>query len=217
MPVKDIEAQIYSYYKRRLSLFATTSMQTHSVVLLHILSKMNISIPIFFVNTGFHFPETIVYKEQIMEFLKIKIEDVFPDMPKWFQRDSNGSLLFATSPDDCCYYNKVQPLEKLMLHYDVWINGVRHDQTEQRKQLQVEQMAVHNTLRFHPMLQWNENMINEYIIAHNIPRHPLEIKGYQSIGCEPCTRKLVGAVDRESRWYGLKKEECGINTDLLEQ
>lgn len=216
MTIAEIENQLISYRDRQLRMFATTSMQSHSIVLLHIISKLDFEIPFFFVNTGFHFPETIIYKEKIAMLLKIRIEDVKPDVPKLLQRDSSGSLLFTTSPDDCCFYNKVQPIEKLMLYFDVWINGVRQEQTEFRKQFQVEQLAKHNTLRFHPMLDWNEKMINEYLDKHQLPRHPLEIKGYHSIGCEPCTRKAIGDADRNGRWYGLKKAECGINTELLE-
>jgi phosphoadenosine phosphosulfate reductase len=99
----------------------------------------------------------------------------------------------------------------------VWINGVRADQSDVRKSFKVESPAPFNTIRFHPMLDWSPKMIFDYLKEYNIPHHPLEEKGYFSIGCEPCTRRIdLNAGEREGRWFGLKKTECGLNTDLVQ-
>jgi phosphoadenosine phosphosulfate reductase len=81
----------------------------------------------------------------------------------------------------------------------------------------MEEKAAHQTLRYHPLLRWTDKMIFDYIKEYDLPRHPLEEKGYISIGCEPCTRKALGNDERESRWYGLNKTECGLNTELMEK
>jgi phosphoadenosine phosphosulfate reductase len=211
-----IRQYIERYKEKGLRLFSTSSFQTHSIVLLHILSRIDRSIPIYFINTGFHFPETIVYRDQITELLGLNLIDLHSGTSKHLQKDASGKLLFTSDPDFCCHLNKVQPLDNVLAEYDVWINGVRADQSAVRKQMKVEQPAPHGTLRFHPMLDWNSKMIWQYIKEHNIPRHPLEAQGYSSIGCEPCTRKFdAEMLEREGRWYGLQKTECGLHTELI--
>jgi phosphoadenosine phosphosulfate reductase len=218
LEVTLIRQKIEAYKDRGLTLFSTSSFQTHSIVLLHILSRIDNSIPIYFINTGFHFPETIAYRNQITELLNLNLVDLHSHTPKHLQRDASGKLLFTSDPDFCCHLNKVQPLDSILPGFDIWINGIRADQSATRKQMQVEQPAPHNTLRFHPMLDWNSRMIEQYLKEHKIPRHPLEAKGYFSIGCEPCTRRFdPEMLERETRWFGLKKTECGLHTDLVQK
>ncbi len=218
MKFEEFKAKIDEYKSRGLKLFATSSFQTHSIVMLHLLSKIDKSIPVYFINTGYLFPETIEYKDKIAGLFGLNVIDTYPLIPKSQQKDELGNLLFTTDPDYCCYINKVQPLEPVLLQHDVWINGVRADQTEIRKNFKVEQPAKHGVLRFHPMLDWTKRDIYRYIKEHKLPKHPLDEKGYASIGCEPCTRKLdLSTLDeRSARWFGLKKTECGLNTELVE-
>lgn len=216
MNINDIKKSINQYKSDGLKLFATSSFQTHSIVMLHILSQIDNTIPVYFINTGFLFPETISYKNQIAKLFHLNVIDTIPVIPKSQQKDFVGNLLFTSDPDYCCYINKIQPLEPIMLEYDVWINGVRADQTEVRKRMKTEEIAKHNIIRFHPMLDWSKQDIFNYIREHHLPKHPLEEKGYLSIGCEPCTQKIDFSLgERASRWYGLKKTECGLNTDLI--
>lgn len=216
MTVEQIADRIKIYKQLNLKLFTTSSFQTHSTVLLHILSEIDKSIPVYFIHTGYHFPETLTYRDQITKLFGLNLINVFSSSSKSNQRDSNGRLLFASDPDLCCHLNKVAPLEPILAQYDVWINGVRADQGELRKNFKIEEKAKLGTIRFHPMLDWTGKMIYDYLRAHSIPHHPLEDKGYFSIGCEPCTRKFdVNMDDRDGRWYGLKKSECGLNTELV--
>lgn len=197
-------------------MFTSSSFQTHSMVLLHIISECSLDIPVYFINTGYHFPETITYKEQMASMFGLRVIDVYAQTPKNMQKDAVGRLLFASDPDYCCYLNKTQPMEKVLRTHDVWINGVRADQNNFRKGLEIEEPAPHASIRFHPMLDWSARDIFKYIKQHNIPPHPLDEKGYLSIGCEPCTRKRHPDIDeREARWYGLNKTECGLHTDLI--
>ncbi len=216
--IAQIREKIESYKSQGLQLFSTSSFQTHSVVLLHIVSQIDRSIPIYFINTGFHFPETIVYRNMITELLGLNLQDLYSQTSRHLQKDAQGRLLFTSDPDFCCHINKVQPLDNILPAYDIWINGVRADQSAVRKAMKVEQPAPHGVTRFHPMLDWNSRMIEQYLKEHKLPRHPLEAKGYFSIGCEPCTRKFdPNMMEREARWFGLNKTECGLHTELIQK
>ena len=197
-------------------LFTTSSFQSHSLVLLHMLSRIDSSIPVIFINTGYHFPDTIKFRDQVADQFGLNVIDLKSLTPRYMQKDYQGRLLFASDPDHCCYVNKTQPLDQMLSRYDIWINGVRADQSATRSAMNVEQAAPHNTLRFHPMLDWNAKMIYEYQKEHNLPKHPLESNGYLSIGCEPCTRKIDPEMqEREARWFGMNKTECGLHTELI--
>jgi phosphoadenosine phosphosulfate reductase len=218
MSFEEIKKQIEFYKLNGKRLFSTSSFQTHSLVMLHIISKIDNSIPIYFLNTGYHFPETVVFKDKIKEEFGLNIVETKSSMPRYMQKDQDGRLLFTSDPDHCCYINKTAPTEELLKTHDVWINGVRGDQSATRKAMKVEQKAPFDSLRFHPMLDWNMKQIFQYIREHNLPRHPLDSKGYLSIGCEPCTRKLDPDMqEREARWFGLNKVECGLHTDLVKK
>ena len=217
MTYEEIEHKINQYKSEDKRLFTTSSFQSHSIVLLHILSRIDKSIPVVFINTGYHFPETVEFRDQVKDaFGLTNVIDLRPEVPKFMQRDSEGRLLFTSDPDHCCYLNKTQPVDSLLLRHDVWINGVRGDQSAVRKAMKTEQPAPHGTVRFHPMLDWNAKMIYQYQKEYDLPKHPLESNGYLSIGCEPCTRKVdPEMMEREARWYGMNKTECGLHTDLV--
>jgi phosphoadenosine phosphosulfate reductase len=216
MNFNEIKDRLEGYKKEGKTLFTTSSFQSHSLVLLHILSRIDRSIPVYFINTGFHFPETVLFRDQIAEQFGVKIVDLKSDVPKFMQRDPDGKLLFTSDPDHCCYLNKTQPMDAILMAHDVWINGVRADQSATRAAMKVEQPAKHGCTRFHPMLDWNSKMIWQYQKEYDLPKHPLEEKGFVSIGCEPCTRKLDPEMqEREARWFGLNKVECGLHTDLI--
>lgn len=216
MEVAAIKAQIEKYLQQGKQLFTSSSFQTHSIPMLHILSQIDNTIPVYFLNTGYLFPETIAFKDAVAKALNLHLIDLQSGVPKALQKDANGRLMFASDPDHCCFLNKTQPMNAVLAQYDIWINGVRADQSAVRKAMKVEQQAPNNTLRFHPMLDWDKRKIYAYIKEHNLPRHPLDNSGYISIGCEPCTRKMdLEMQEREARWYGLNKVECGLHTDLI--
>ncbi|MFN8438753.1 MAG: phosphoadenylyl-sulfate reductase [Cytophagales bacterium] len=216
MNFEEIKNKLESYKAEGKTMFTTSSFQSHSIVLLHILSQIDKSIPVYFINTGFHFPETLKYRDQITDLFGLNTIDVHPETPKAMQKDADGKFLFTSNPDYCCYLNKVMPLEPILAEYDIWINGVRADQSSVRKAFSVEQNGKYGVVRFHPMLDWDKRMIATYLREHQIPSHPLEEKGYFSIGCEPCTRKFDFEWSmREGRWFGMNKTECGLNTELV--
>lgn len=215
MTVLEIENKIRQYHAEGKKLFATSSFQTHSIPMLHVLSAIDRTIPIMFINTGFLFPETVRFRDEVTDFLGLDLVNVSSLVPRSQQRDEFGNFYFTSDPDRCCFLNKTQPMEPVLMQYDVWINGIRSDQNANRKNMEAEQKAPHDSLRFHPMLDWTPKMIYEYINQHHLPRHPLDEAGYQSIGCEPCTRKFDLNTERDARWFGMNKTECGLHTELV--
>ncbi|MFN3343560.1 MAG: phosphoadenylyl-sulfate reductase [Flavobacteriales bacterium] len=215
MTFDEIRDQLQKYKSEGKRLFATSSFQTHSIPMLHLLSRIDKSIPVLFINTGFHFPETMSFRDQVKEQLGLNLIDVRSLVSRNLQRDTKGQFYFASDPDYCCFLNKTQPVEPFLAEYDVWINGIRADQNANRKNMKTEQPAPYGSVRFHPMLDWTSKMIYDYIREYKLPKHPLENQGYLSIGCEPCTRKMDLSNDRSGRWFGLNKTECGLHTDLV--
>lgn len=214
MTIAEIQNQLNKYKKSGKKIFVTSSFQSHSIPLLHILSQTDVEIDVLFIHTGFHFPETLSFRDEIAELLKLNVIDVRPIVSKNNQKNADGQFYFVTDPDYCCFMNKIQPLEPYLMKYDVWITGVRADQSAVRKNLMTEQITSMNTIRFHPMLDWTAKRIYDYQQFYKLPENPLDIKGYQSIGCVPCTRKFDLSDKRNARWYGLAKTECGLHTEL---
>ncbi|PCJ66302.1 MAG: phosphoadenylyl-sulfate reductase [Bacteroidetes bacterium] len=193
---------------------SSSSFQSHSIPLLHLISRIDNSIPIYFLNTGFHFAETIAYKNEISELFQLNTIDLHSATEKLFQKDSMDRFLYASEPTYCCFINKILPMDEVLKVNDVWIAGVRKDQTGTRSKFNEYEGGPHDTTRFHPILSWTSKMIHEYQTMFNLPVHPLESQGYLSVGCEPCTSKYISS-ERGGRWQGLKKEECGLHTDLV--
>ena len=217
MTIDNIKKQIERYNKEGLKIFVTSSFQTHSIPLLHIIGQIDNSIPIMFINTGYLFPETLIFRDKIIKELDLKLINITSSISRIYQKDHLGNFLFTSDPDHCCFINKTQPMEPVLTEYDVWINGIRADQNANRKNMKLEQNAAFNCKRFHPILDWNNKMTFDYSKEHNLPKHPLDGKGYLSIGCEPCTRKYDLNDERSARWFGMNKTECGLHTDLVDK
>lgn len=216
--LKFFKSSVKDFKKRGLRIFASSSFQTHSIPMLHIISRVDPSIPVYFLNTGFHFAETHLYKDRIADLLQLKVIDVESPLTKANQRNEHGHFYYTSDPDHCCYLNKTLPTENLLKEHDVWISGVRKDQNGHRNQLGSIEKTQYDTLRFHPMLNWNSRMIWEYGKHYDLPAHPLDEKGYMSIGCRPCTSKFdLEEEHRNSRWEGMNKTECGLHTDLIKK
>ena len=218
MQKEEIKEYLNRYKAEGKKIFMTSSFQTQSVPLLHIISEIDKTLPIFCLNTGYLFTETLEFKDELKRRLGVNIIELTPSIPKNLQRNSKGRLFFTSDTNYCCDINKIQPLEPILKTHDIWISGVRGDQSSVRKNLQREQEGKHNTLRFHPMLEWTGKDVYDYIREHDLPKHPLENDGYISIGCEPCTRKMTlesMTDERNGRWFGSNKTECGLHTDLV--
>ncbi len=219
--IERIRGDIAAYRADGKRLFATSSCQPQSVVLLHLLSEVDATIPVYFLNTGYHFPETLAFRKMLEKRLGIQILDLFSQVPKNQQRDAAGNLLFTSDPDYCCHLNKVQPLDPILMANDVWINGIRKGQNANRARMKAEEPSKFGVVRYHPILEWTQQMVFSYMNAYDLPQHALMREGYFSIGCEPCTRRLQPGENnldsRNGRWAGMKKTECGLHTELVEK
>lgn len=191
----------------------TSSFQQQSLALLHMISQIAPSLPIFFLDTGYHFQETLEFKEQLTRQLSLNVMDIRPEMTHQEQAARHGPELYKTNPDLCCYLNKVRPLQNTMQQYRAWITGIRRDQSENRASAQVVEIRQDGMIKVNPLAMWTGREVRQYIEFHQLPSHPLLARGYKSIGCEPCTRPVQeGEDERSGRWAGTGKQECGLHT-----
>ena len=213
LPIQD---QLEGFVRARAKVFTTSSFQTQSLPLLHIIANVPGCNTVYFTDTGYLFPETQSFAKSICERFGLKLEAVRSTIPKFSQTDIHGRLLYASDPDLCCEINKVTPLQPVLASHDVWVNGVRRDQSGARATLGKFEDSQSDCIRYHPMLDWTARDIFYYRKCFELPEHPLEAEGYGSVGCQPCTVKYQGQGNqRNARWFGMNKTECGLNTNLI--
>jgi len=193
--------------------FATSSFQTQSIPLLHIISKYFPQIPIIFIDTGFLFPETYDFALHVKKQFNL---DIIRLESKWHYKNQlvdDGRFLFSIDQDKCCKINKTDPVNDFLNKGDVWINGIRKDQTTVRaEKVSFEKLST-GVLKVHPMLEWKNKDVYNYINSYDLPKHPIEQSGYLSIGCTPCTKKWITGDIRSGRWAGGGKIECGLHLE----
>ncbi|CAK0738164.1 Adenosine 5'-phosphosulfate reductase [Gammaproteobacteria bacterium] len=194
---------------------ASSSFQTQSVPLLHMIASTVPQLPILFIDTGYHFPETIAFRDRLVHSWNLNLEvlTVRNSMEEglWYANQP----LYLTNPDLCCEIHKVAPMREAMRRYRVWISGIRRDQSHTRAKADIVEVSKENRIRIHPMLEWTQSDVQQYVRNHGLPEHPLDVLGYVSIGCAPCTRPpLTGGGLRSGRWQGTGKTECGLHTHL---
>ena len=193
---------------------ATSSFQTQSVPLLHLIAEHAPELPILFLDTGFHFPETLEFRDRLIDELGLNVRSLEPRLGHDGFREKHGQL-HQREPNLCCYLNKVEPLEDAMEDYDAWVSGIRRDQTEARAETPVLQEQENGVLKVCPMVEWTSRDVWTYINEHDLPAHPLFKEGYFSVGCAPCTQKPENQEEKRSgRWAGREKTECGLHTDF---
>lgn len=197
----------------RSKLALTSSFQTQSLPLLHLVSRICPTIPVFFLDTGFHFEETLEFRNQLKRELGINIVTLEPLCGHDAFIHQHGEL-HQSNPNMCCYMNKVEPLQRALQGYDAWISGIRRDQTEARRNTPVISMQNNGLYKVCPMVAWTADNVNDYIQRYELPKHPLLSQGYKSIGCAPCTKPTKEGQDaREGRWAEQDKTECGLHFD----
>ncbi len=192
------------------SVAATSSFQTQSVPLLHHISKHVPKMTILFLDTGFHFPETLEFRDEIIEKFGLSVRSIKCRLGHDGFKKEYGKL-HQDDPNLCCYLNKVEPLENTLKEYEAWVSGIRRDQTENRSTTPYVERDDQGVVKVCPMVEWRSRDVWNYIDEHDLPVHPLLEKGYLSIGCAPCTRKPDEGDGRAGRWAGSDKEECGLH------
>ena len=198
-----------------------TSFQGSGLVIIDHAVRNGCNFPIFTIDTGLLFPETLELKKKLEDFWDVKIQSVHPEQTIEEQKKTMGPELWKTNPDSCCQMRKVLPLQSRLSSLDVWITGLRRGQSDQRKSTNVLEMYEFDKLResyifkLNPMVNWSREKVWSYIKDHKIPYNTLHDKGYRSIGCWPCTKAISdGQDERAGRWEGFNKTECGIHTFL---
>ena len=190
-----------------------SSFGADSVVLLHMASIIDKSLPVIFVNTEMLFPETIDYQAKLTIELGLwNVRIVRPDEHEVNARDPHGDL-HLNSTSACCALRKTRPLQRALEGFDTWITGRKRFQSGTRAGLDFfEAEDATGRIKVNPLASWSINDIASYMEANDLPKHPLIEKGYPSIGCEPCTSEVKAGEDaRAGRWRGLNKTECGIH------
>jgi phosphoadenosine phosphosulfate reductase len=188
-----------------------SSFGAESSVLLHLISSIDPSVPVLFLETGKHFPETITYKEELRQRLGLKdLRDLRPDANLLQQKDENG-LRWSYDPDGCCEIRKVLPLKQALAGFDAQFTGRKAFQSSTRNALPRFEIEE-GRLKVNPLADWDRARLEAYMADHDLPAHPLVEQGYPSIGCSPCTSKVAPGEDpRSGRWKGWDKVECGIH------
>jgi phosphoadenosine phosphosulfate reductase len=186
----------------------TCSFQAEDMVVLHQLRQQRADIPVLFLDTGYHFPETLAYRDRMAAEWNLNLTNLRNPLPL--------DHLYTTDPTACCHARKVEPLAAGLEPFDVWFTGLRREQSPTRRNLQIEEdhrLPSGKTLRkISPLALWTTKEVFAYTVVNEIPLLPLYEQGYPSIGCAPCTQKPVNPDDpRSGRWAG-QKLECGIHT-----
>ncbi|HIF63373.1 MAG TPA: phosphoadenylyl-sulfate reductase [Deltaproteobacteria bacterium] len=186
----------------------TCSFQHDGVVLAHMLRTIKPDIPVVFIETRFHFAETLKYRDNIVKLLGLNLRQLEAEMSADEFRAKHSDNLYDRDPDLCCQINKVEPLRKALAGTSAWINGRRRNQTEERAAMGHVELAG-SVVKINPLARWTSKDTYKYLNCHRLPEHPLFERGYASIGCAPCTS--LGEA-RSGRWAGSNKRECGIHT-----
>lgn len=193
-----------------------SSFQAEDTVVMDLAVKVRPSIPILFLETGFHFAETLAFKERLTELLGLNVIDLVGDYTVESQAEAFGPRMYEWSPDHCTKLNKVEPLNRALRRLDGWLTGLRRDSAPTRANAPiVEQYELEpgkTLVKFNPIANWTRRDVWRYLDEHDLPHHPLYDLGYASISCAPCTRMLFpGEDERAGRWAGTQKIECGIH------
>lgn len=189
----------------------TSSMS--DAVVIHLASAIKPGIDVVFLDTGYHFPETIGTRDAVAAIYPVTLVNVTPSRTVAEQDTELGPRLYGRNPDLCCYLRKVEPLEKALDGYDAWFTGVRREETAERAGTKVvEWDEKRQMVKVNPIVDWTSTQVDEYIADNGVLVNPLVYDGYPSIGCRTCTMRVeAGADPRSGRWAGTGKTECGIH------
>lgn len=186
-------------------ILVTSSFAATSAYFLHIVSTIRPEQVIHFIDTGYHFPETLAYRQYLIDLFKLNVVDVRAEA--WKHDYTVKEKVYETDPDFCCSINKVEPLDEIKPNFHLWVSSLMSWQTDHRAGMEIfeERRGI---IKFNPMIDVTEAERDAYIKEHNLPFHPLVAEGYTSIGCTHCT---APGQSRAGRWLGKPKTECGLH------
>lgn len=189
-----------------------TSSMTDAA-LIHLICKVKPGVDVLFVDTGYHFAETIGTRDAVDAVYPINLINVTGSRTVAEQDRDLGPRLHGRNPDLCCHLRKVEPLNRALEGYMAWFSGIRRDETDKRRDARaVEWDTKRNMVKVNPIVRWTAEDVDNYITDNGVLVNPLQYDGYPSIGCAPCTRRVEPGDDpRSGRWVGMGKTECGIH------
>ena len=192
------------------------SFGAEDVVLVDMVHRINPSVPLFYLDTDFLFPDTYATRDRIIERYDLKpaqVIQVKSQLTPEQQAQQYGDALWSKNPDQCCQLRKVEPLTRVLQGYDAWITGIRRDQAPSRANAGlIEWDAKFGLVKVNPLARWTWSEVWTYINIYEVPYNPLHDRNYPSIGCTYCTKPVMPGQDpRSGRWQGSEKTECGLH------
>jgi phosphoadenosine phosphosulfate reductase len=207
-----LDQVVRSEFPGRIALVA--SFGAESAVLLHLVASVEKSLPVVFIDTGKIFGSTHRYRDELVARLGLTdVRIARPDPTTLMTQDIDGAL-WLREPDKCCGIRKVAPLSRALAGFDAWISGRKRYQGGRRASLPLVE-ADGRRVKINPLAEWSRDDVSAYRERHDLPEHPLVADGFRSIGCMPCTDRVAdGEDERNGRWRGRDKTECGIHLGL---
>ncbi|MET8810674.1 phosphoadenylyl-sulfate reductase [Streptomyces sp. NPDC004549] len=192
--------------------FCVTSSMEDAVVA-HLASRVRPGVDVVFLDTGYHFPETIGTRDAVAAVMDVNVITLTPARTVAEQDAEHGPKLHDRDPDLCCALRKVQPLEAGLTGYQAWATGLRRDESPTRANTPVVGWdAKRRKVKVSPIARWTQDDVDAYVTEHGVLTNPLLMDGYASVGCAPCTRRVLEGEDaRAGRWAGRTKTECGLH------
>ncbi|MFG2935697.1 phosphoadenylyl-sulfate reductase [Streptomyces sp. NPDC048282] len=208
-PALEILRWAASTFGRR---FCVTSSMEDTVVV-HLASRVQKGVDVVFLDTGYHFPETIGTRDAVEAVMDVNVITLTPRQTVAEQDAQYGPRLHDRDPDLCCRLRKVHPLEAGLEHYDAWVTGLRRDDSPTRANTPVVGWdEKRQKVKISPIARWTQDDVDDYVAEHGVLTNPLLMDGYTSVGCAPCTRRVLEGEDtRAGRWAGQAKTECGLH------
>lgn len=194
-----------------LRLAVAGSMQ--DTVLVHLASTVLPGVDVIFLDTGYHFAETLQTRDRVAASYRVHLRSITPRQTVAEQDADHGVALHERDPDLCCALRKTQPLDEVLDEYDAWATGLRRAESESRSNTAVVSFDERrDKIKLAPLAAWTDEDVAAYIEEHQLISNPLLAQGFPSIGCGPCTRRVAAGADaRSGRWSGTDKTECGIH------
>jgi phosphoadenosine phosphosulfate reductase len=182
-------------------------------VMAHLASRVRPGVDVLFLDTGYHFAETIGTRDAVAATLPVTIKTLTPRRTVAQQDESFGARLYERNPDQCCALRKVLPLREGLASYAAWATGLRRDEAATRSEARVVEWDERRKMvKLNPIASWTQDKVDAYIAENGVLVNPLVFDGYGSIGCAPCTRRIQAGEDaRAGRWAGTNKTECGLH------
>lgn len=188
-----------------------SSFGTEAAVLLHMVARIDPYVPVIFLDTWKHFPETLEYRDRLVREIGLcNIQTVMP-RPAGLKAEDPDGMLHARDPDRCCHVRKTLPMLSALRSLDCWITGRKRGQAATRGEMALFE-SQDRWIKLNPLIDWSPEDVADYYAQHGLPDHPLKARNYLSVGCAPCTRAVRPGEDaRAGRWADSDKTECGIH------